>query len=154
MAMVKIYNSTNLSEIAVIKSKLEAAGLHPFVQNHEHAQMMHVVTLALGGINILVPDYEADDALELILDKTDTFIDSDVFDDYEPPEKLRNQKPYQASLAPVVILMLSGLAIIVFTNVDFLGVIFAAFGLFIFHAQNRAMKFNQKKPKEDVSNES
>lgn len=148
MALIKVYNSTHLSEIAVIKSKLEAAGLHPLVQNHEHSQMMHVVTLALGGMNILVPADEVEDAFDLIMDDTNTFIDSDIFDDYEPPKKLQNQKPYRASLVPVVVLLLIALAIIIFTNVNFLGIIVAVFALFLFHAQIQATALMRKrKPK-------
>lgn len=147
MGLVAVYKSTHLTEIAVMKSKLEAAGLHPFVQNHEHAQMAHIDILALGGMRILMPQEEAAEALAILKDQTFEFEDSDVFDDYDPPDSYKNQTPYRASLTPVMGLIAAALLIIIFTPLDVLAVFLVGFALLLFHAQRLATRLQKGEPR-------
>lgn len=127
-----------------MKSKLEAAGLHPFVQNYDHAQIAHIDILALGGMNILIPKDEAEEALAILKDQTVEFEDTDVFENYDPPESYKNQVPYKASRLPVIIMLVAAVALIVFTSLDVLSFFLIGFAWMLFHAQNLAMKQKTK----------
>lgn len=140
VSLIKIYNTTHVTEIAVLKSKLEAAGLHPFVQNYEHAQIAHIDILALGGMNILIPEDEAKEALAILKDQTMEFEDTDVFDDYDPPDSYKNQTPYKASRLPIVLMLIAAVLIIIFTPLDVLSIFLVGFAALLFHAQNLATK--------------
>jgi len=73
--LIPVYRTTHLTEAAVMKSKLEADGLHPFVKNYEHAQMSQIDILALGGMTIMVPENEAERAHEILTDQSEEFIE-------------------------------------------------------------------------------
>lgn len=145
MDLVPVYNSTHLTEIAVIKSKLEAGGIYLFVQNYEHAQMAHIDILALGGMNILVPEDQVELARQIIEDDSDEFIDTDIFDNYEPPIALRNPTPYKASIWPVALMIAAAVAIIIFSSADVVAVLILALAGLLFHAQRSATQIQNKK---------
>lgn len=146
MELVPVYNSTHLTEIAVIKSKLEAGNIDLFVQNYEHAQMAHIDILALGGMNILVPESQVEDALEII-NEPGEFIDTDIFDDYNPP--WHDKPPYQAKLWPVATILGLALLIIIFTDIDALAILMIVFAAFLFHAQNKAADIQSRKERNE-----
>jgi len=146
--LVTIYNCSDLGEATILKSKLEAAGLHPFIQNYEHAQVNVLHLLALGGLNIMVPQSEAEFAIEVISDRTEIFEDTDVFENYEPPKSYQNKKPYRARLLPVILLIVSAILIVIFTRFDVLSFFLVGFALILFHAQNLALKKQEEKQKD------
>lgn len=148
MDLIAIYKCSDLVEATILKSKLEAAGLHPFIQNYEHAQINVLHLLALGGLNIMVPQSEAEYATEIIADKTAIFEDTDVFENYEPPKSYQNKKPYRASIVPIIILIVIAIFIIIFTRFDVVSFFVLGFALILFHAQNLALKKQEKKRKE------
>lgn len=143
--LVAIYKCSDIGEATILKSKLEAAGLHPFMQNYEHAQVNVLHLLALGGLNIMVPKNEAEFAMEVILDRTEIFEDTDIFENYEPPKSYQNKKPYRASLLPVVLLILLAIFIVIFTRLDVLSFFILGFALMLFNAQNLASKKQKEK---------
>lgn len=145
MDLIKVYNTNNIPEIAVLKSRLEAAGLHPFVQNYEHAQMAHFDILALGGMNVLMPENEVEAALELIHDNSGEFIDTDMFDDYNPP--WAQKEPYKAKLWPIISLLVFALLIVILTSADAMVFLIIPIALLLFHAQRSATKIQNEKDK-------
>jgi len=144
LGLVPVYNSTHLTEIAVIKSKLEAGGIELFVQNHQHAQMAHIDILALGGMNVLVPEEQVEEA-RAIIDESGDFVDTDMFEDYNPP--WHKKPPYKANIWPVVICLILALFIIVFTRFDVFSIFLIVFAVFLFHAQEKATKLQIEKGK-------
>ncbi len=145
MDLLPVYNSTHLTEIAVMKSKLEAGGIDLFVQNYEHAQMAQVDILALGGMNILVPENQVEEALAIIHEPGE-FLDTDIFDDYNPP--WQDVAPYRASLWAVAVPVMAALLIIVFTSKDILAIPLIAFAGFLLHAQRKATDIQARKDKQ------
>ena len=146
VGLVKVYNTNNIPEISVLKSRLEAAGLHPFVQNFEHAQMAHIDILALGGMNILIPEEEAEEAMALIHSSEGNFLDTDIFDDYDAP--WAEKEPYKANIHAVIILVAIAFAIIIFTNADGVSLIFLVSAAILYHAQTKATRIQARKDKE------
>ena len=64
-----MFTALNPMDAQVIRSRLEAAGLHPEVANELPALTLSGHALAAGGILVKVPDEEAEQARELIEDK-------------------------------------------------------------------------------------
>jgi hypothetical protein len=59
MSLATVFTSLNPMEAQLIRSRLEAAGLHPEVDNE-------ISALATGGVFVKVPEGEATAARELI----------------------------------------------------------------------------------------
>jgi len=146
--LVKIYNTNNIPEAAVLKSRMEAAGLHPFIQNFEHAQMAHIDILALGGMNVLVPESEVEEATAIIRDQGEgEFVDTDVFDeDYNPPWSRKG--PFKAKLWPIITCIILAAIVVIFTRVYFIAGVILLFGAFLFHAQNKVTRLQSRPDKE------
>jgi len=68
MDFVTVYRTFNLAEAQVVRSRLEAAEMHPSVVNDNAAVSLDGYTLAAGGVFIEVPEAEAASARELIED--------------------------------------------------------------------------------------
>lgn len=68
MELVTVFTAFNPAEAQLIRSRLEAAGLHAFVAGELAALSMDGYALAVGGIRVQVPEAEAEAALELIRD--------------------------------------------------------------------------------------
>ena len=66
MAMVTVFTAFNPMDAQVIRSRLEAGGLHPQVSHELSALSLEGYALTAGGILVQVPDEEAKDARELI----------------------------------------------------------------------------------------
>jgi hypothetical protein len=60
-----VFTTFSPAEAHLIRSRLEAAGCHAFVQ-HELSSSLEGYALALGGIRVEVPESEASIARELI----------------------------------------------------------------------------------------
>ncbi|MFA6546889.1 MAG: DUF2007 domain-containing protein [Limisphaerales bacterium] len=69
MELVTVFTSFNLAEAQLIRSRLEAAGLHVFVAEELSPLSIEGYSLATGGIRVQVPDVEAELALELVRDR-------------------------------------------------------------------------------------
>jgi len=69
MPLVTVFTALNPMDAQVVRSRLEAAELHPTVTHELSALSLEGYALAAGGILVQVPDEEADDARELIADK-------------------------------------------------------------------------------------
>lgn len=68
MQLVTVFTAFNPAEAQLIRSRLEAAGLHAFVADELAALSMDGYALAAGGIRVQVPEVDAAAALELIRD--------------------------------------------------------------------------------------
>ena len=68
MQLVTVFTAFNSAEAQLIRSRLEAAGLHAFVADELSALSIDGYALAAGGIKVQVPDVEVEAALELIRD--------------------------------------------------------------------------------------
>jgi hypothetical protein len=68
MQLVTVFTAFNSAEAQLIRSRLEAAGLHVFVTDELSALSIEGYALAAGGIKVQVPDVDAEAALELIRD--------------------------------------------------------------------------------------
>ena len=66
MSPVTIYRAFNPAEAQLVRSRLEAAGFHPFVADELSALSIDGYALAAGGIRVQVPDGEAADAKEFL----------------------------------------------------------------------------------------
>jgi hypothetical protein len=69
MSLATVFTALNPMDAQLIRSRLEAAGLHPEVDNELPALTMGGHALAAGGILVKVPDDEVAAARELIDDK-------------------------------------------------------------------------------------
>ena len=69
MPLVTIHTALNPMDAQLVKSRLEAADLHPTVTHELSALSLEGYAMAAGGILVQVPDSEADDARELIAAK-------------------------------------------------------------------------------------
>lgn len=69
MTLVTVYKAFNSADAQLVRSRLDAAGLHAFVQHELAALSMDGYSQAAGGILVQVPDSEVDDARALIEDK-------------------------------------------------------------------------------------
>lgn len=66
MSLITVFTALNPMDAQVVRSCLEAAGLHPTVSHELSALSLEGYALAAGGILVQVPPEEADDARELI----------------------------------------------------------------------------------------
>ncbi len=72
MQLITVFQAFNPMEAQVIRSRLEVAEFHPFV-NHELAALsMDGYSLATGGILVQVPEDEAEAAREFLAAKYDS----------------------------------------------------------------------------------
>ena len=61
-----IFNAFSPAEAQLVRSRLEAAGFHPFVADELSALSIEGYSLATGGIRVQVPETEAADAREFL----------------------------------------------------------------------------------------
>ncbi len=61
-----IFTAFNPAEAQLVRSRLDAAGFHPFVKNELSALSIDGYALAAGGIHVQVPEAEAADAKEFL----------------------------------------------------------------------------------------
>ncbi len=66
MEFATVLTAFNPADAHLARSRLEAAGFHPFVRNENSALACDGYALAVGGILIQVPDAEAADAREFL----------------------------------------------------------------------------------------
>jgi hypothetical protein len=66
MSPVTIFKAFNPAEAQLVRSRLEAAGFHPFVADELSALSIDGYALTAGGIRIQVPENEVDDAREFL----------------------------------------------------------------------------------------
>jgi Putative prokaryotic signal transducing protein len=66
MSPTTIFKAFNPAEAQLVRSRLEAAGFHPFVADELSALSIDGYALAAGGIRVQVPEEEAADAREFI----------------------------------------------------------------------------------------
>lgn len=68
MELVTVFTAFNPAEAQLIRSRLEAAGLHVFVAGELAALSIDGYALGVGGIRVQVPDVDAAAALALVRD--------------------------------------------------------------------------------------
>ena len=61
-----IFNAFSPAEAQLVRSRLEAAGFHPFVADELSALSIEGYSLAAGGIRVQVPETEAAEAREFL----------------------------------------------------------------------------------------
>ncbi len=61
-----VFTAFNPAEAQLVRSRLDAAGFHPFVKNELSALSIDGYALAAGGIHVQVPEPEAADANEFL----------------------------------------------------------------------------------------
>jgi hypothetical protein len=61
-----IFHAFNPAEAQLVRSRLEAAGFHPFVADELSALSIDGYALAAGGIRVQVPETEAAEAREFL----------------------------------------------------------------------------------------
>jgi hypothetical protein len=66
MSPTTIFKAFNPAEAQLVRSRLEAAGFHPFVADELSALSIDGYSLAAGGIRVQVPASEAADAREFL----------------------------------------------------------------------------------------
>jgi hypothetical protein len=66
MDIATIFSAFNPAEAQLVRSRLEAAGFHPFVVGELSALTMEGYSQAAGGIRVQVPEAEAADAREFL----------------------------------------------------------------------------------------
>ena len=66
MKLITILNTFQPMEAQLIRSRLEAAGFHPEVVNELSALSIEGYSLATGGIQVKVPEFEVTDVNELL----------------------------------------------------------------------------------------
>jgi hypothetical protein len=66
MDFVTVLTAFNPADAQLARSRLEAAGFHPFVANEGSALSIEGYALAVGGIRVQVPEAEAADAKEFL----------------------------------------------------------------------------------------
>ena len=71
MSFTTVFIALNPMDAQLIRSRLEAAELHPTVRHELSALSLDGYALAAGGILVQVPDSEAADALEIIKARDD-----------------------------------------------------------------------------------
>lgn len=62
MRLVTVYNALNPADAQLVRSRLDAAGFHVIITHEDSALMMEGYTLAVGGIQVQVPEDQAGDA--------------------------------------------------------------------------------------------
>jgi hypothetical protein len=66
MNPVTIFSAFSPAEAQLVRSRLEAAGFHPFVADELSALSIDGYSMATGGIRVQVPETEAADAREFL----------------------------------------------------------------------------------------
>lgn len=66
MKLVTVYQAFNPADAGLVRSRLEAAGFHPFVAHETSALSMDGYAMAAGGILVQVAETEAADAREFL----------------------------------------------------------------------------------------
>ena len=66
MGFVTVFTAFNPADAQLTRSRLEAAGFHPFVADELSALSMDGYALAAGGIHVQVPEAEGADAKEFL----------------------------------------------------------------------------------------
>ena len=66
MDFATVFTALSPADAQLVRSRLEAAGFHPFVKGELSALSMDGYSLATGGIRVQVPDNEAADAREFL----------------------------------------------------------------------------------------
>ena len=72
MSPTTIFKALNPAEAQLVRSRLEAAGFHPFVADELSALSIDGYSLATGGIRVQVPESEADEAKAFLDTSTPT----------------------------------------------------------------------------------
>jgi hypothetical protein len=68
MDFTVVFTALNPADAQLVRSRLEAAGFHPFIANENSALGTEGYTLAVGGIRVQVPTTEADEVKEFLKD--------------------------------------------------------------------------------------
>ncbi|MGD0207147.1 MAG: DUF2007 domain-containing protein [Verrucomicrobiota bacterium] len=66
MDFATVFTALSPADAQLVRSRLEAAGFHPFVAGELSALSMDGYSLAAGGIHVQVPEAEAADAKEFL----------------------------------------------------------------------------------------
>jgi len=66
MDFVTVLTAFNPMDAQLARSRLEAAGFHPFVANEAAALSIEGYAITIGGIRVQVPEAEAADAKEFL----------------------------------------------------------------------------------------
>ena len=66
MSPTTVYKALNPADAQLVRSRLEAAGFHPFVADEAAALGTEGYSLAIGGIRVQVPQSEFADAREFL----------------------------------------------------------------------------------------
>jgi hypothetical protein len=66
MTLVTVYRAFSSADAQLVRSRLDAAGFHAVVQHEDAALSMEGYSMAAGGIQVQVPEPEADEARALI----------------------------------------------------------------------------------------
>ena len=66
MPLITIFTALNPMDAYLVRSRLEAASLHPEIANEFSSLTSDGYTLTAGGILVQVPDNEVTDARELL----------------------------------------------------------------------------------------
>ena len=66
MSPTTIFKAFNPAEAQLVRSRLEAAGFHPFVADELSALSIDGYAITAGGIRVQVPESEAADVKEFL----------------------------------------------------------------------------------------
>ena len=66
MKLVTVFTAFNPADAQLVRSRLEAAEFHPVVKNELSALSMEGYAMAVGGIQVQVPEDEEADAREFL----------------------------------------------------------------------------------------
>ncbi len=66
MKLVTVFRAFNPMQAQVVRAQLDSAGLHPSVAHEIAALCTEGYSMAVGGIEVQVPENEAEDARALI----------------------------------------------------------------------------------------
>jgi hypothetical protein len=66
MDFATVFTALSPADAQLVRSRLEAAGFHPFVMGELSALSMDGYSLATGGIRVQVPETEAAEAKEFL----------------------------------------------------------------------------------------
>lgn len=72
MQLVTISTAFNPADAQLVRSRLEAAGFHPFVRNEIAGMVFEGYVMGVGGIQVQVPEDEAAEAREFLESSTET----------------------------------------------------------------------------------
>ena len=66
MKLLTLFTGFNPAETQLVRSRLEAAGFHPFIPDENSALGTEGYSLAVGGIRVQVPEDELAEAREFL----------------------------------------------------------------------------------------